>query len=117
MRQERPRILLRLSISIVAMAQDLLGGMDRQPGRLSMPQDCLILRRLAPDGKGKRPLSFIIDYERCCFCGLCVDPCPTKPITAIYMSHDYELAGEKREEFIVRKEDLMNGKPVKVYRR
>ncbi|MEE9226845.1 MAG: NADH-quinone oxidoreductase subunit I [Acidobacteriota bacterium] len=81
------------------------------------PDNCFeIVPERHPDGKGKRPLSFIIDYERCCFCGLCVDPCPTKPITAIYMSHDYELAGENREEFIVRKDDLMNGKPIKGYR-
>ena len=59
--------------------------------------------------------SFIIDYERCCLCGLCVDPCPTTPIKAIYMSHDYELSDYSRIEFIVPKEQLENGLPVKRY--
>jgi len=64
-----------------------------------------------PSGKGKRPKTFIIDYERCCLCGLCVDPCPTTPLTAIYMSHDYELADYDRAKFIADQKDLYEGKP------
>ena len=80
------------------------------------PDDCIsIVVDKRPSGKGKMAKSFIIDYERCCLCGLCVDPCPTTPITAIYMSHDYELADYKRVEFIVPKSGLLGGLPLKRY--
>src|SRR5437867_6748805 len=39
------------------------------------PDDCIhIVSEKKPDGKGKRLVSFEINLERCCFCGLCVDP-------------------------------------------
>lgn len=90
---------------------------------------CLLCEQICPDdcisivvdkrtgGKGKMAKSFIIDYERCCFCGLCVDPCPTTPITAIYMSHDYELSDYSRQEFITQRETLVEGHPLKRYRK
>lgn len=80
------------------------------------PDDCIsIVVDKRPSGKGKMAKSFIIDYERCCFCGLCVDPCPTTPITAIYMSHDYELSDYSRVEFITPKETLLDGTELKRY--
>jgi NADH-quinone oxidoreductase subunit I len=80
------------------------------------PDDCIsIVVDKRPTGKGKMAKSFIIDYERCCYCGLCVDPCPTTPITAIYMSHDYELSDYSRVEFITAKEALLDGTPLKRY--
>jgi len=80
------------------------------------PDDCIsIVVDKRPGGKGKMAKSFIIDYERCCFCGLCVDPCPTTPITAIYMSHDYELSDYSRQEFITQRATLVDGHPLKRY--
>ena len=80
------------------------------------PDDCIsIVVQKRPTGKGKMAKSFIIDYERCCFCGLCVDPCPTTPIPAIYMSHDYELSDYSRIQFIAPKPELMDGIPIKRY--
>jgi NADH-quinone oxidoreductase chain I len=80
------------------------------------PDDCIsIVVDKRPGGKGKMAKSFIIDYERCCFCGLCVDPCPTTPITAIYMSHDYELSDYSRQEFITQRAMLVDGHPLKRY--
>jgi NADH-quinone oxidoreductase chain I len=82
------------------------------------PDDCIkVVPEKRPDGKGKQPAKFIINYERCCFCGLCVDPCPTKPLTAIYMSHDFELANESRERFYYPKENLYQGVPITEYTR
>jgi NADH-quinone oxidoreductase subunit I len=82
------------------------------------PDDCIkVVPEKRPDGKGKQPAQFIINYERCCFCGLCVDPCPTKPLTAIYMSHDFELANESRERFYYPKENLYQGVPITEYTR
>lgn len=64
------------------------------------PDECIkIVEEPHPSGRGKRAKAFEIDYERCCLCGLCVDPCPTGPITAIYMSHDYEYAQFDRARF------------------
>src|SRR5439155_1697929 len=81
------------------------------------PDDCIhIVSEKKPDGKGKRLVSFEINYERCCFCGLCVDPCPTKPLTAIYMSHDYEMADYKREPFVAPLRILLNGVDPKDYK-
>lgn len=75
------------------------------------PDQCIkIESEPHPSGRGKRPKSYTIDYERCCLCGLCVDPCPTTPLTAIYMSHDYELAMYERSEFSAGIKDLYNGK-------
>jgi len=82
------------------------------------PDDCIsIVVDKRPGGKGKMAKSFIIDYERCCFCGLCVDPCPTTPITAIYMSHDYELSDYSRQEFITQRATLVDGHPIKRYKK
>ena len=74
------------------------------------PDNCIhIVSEKNPEGKGKRLVSFEISLERCCFCGLCVDPCPTKPLTAIYMSHDYELADYRREPFVAPLQKLLDG--------
>jgi len=85
---------------------------------LACPDRCITVT--ATDrvtGKGKQVDVFYIDYEKCCLCGLCVDPCPTKPITAIYMSHDYELAKTSHEEFMTDVEGLYEGHERKEYSR
>jgi formate hydrogenlyase subunit 6/NADH:ubiquinone oxidoreductase subunit I len=80
------------------------------------PDECIhIVSEKKPEGKGKRLVSFEINYERCCFCGLCVDPCPTTPLTAIYMSHDYELADYRREGFVAPLKALLDGNAPKRY--
>jgi NADH-quinone oxidoreductase chain I len=74
------------------------------------PDECItIVDEQHPSGRGKRAKAFVIDYERCCLCGLCVDPCPTGPITAIYMSHDYEYAQYERDEFRIEMRALYEG--------
>ena len=81
------------------------------------PDECIhIVSEKNPDGKGKRLVSFQINYERCCLCGLCVDPCPTKPLTAIYMSHDYEMADYRREGFVAALPVLLDGQTPKDYK-
>ena len=80
------------------------------------PDECIkIEAEPHPSGRGKRAKSFFIDYERCCLCGLCVDPCPTKPITAIYMSHDYEMAKYARYDFMTGMTRLYDGHEPKEY--
>ena len=82
------------------------------------PDNCIhIVSEKNPDGKGKRLVSFEINYERCCFCGLCVDPCPTQPLTAIYMSHDFELAHYSREGFVTPAPQLYEGHETVEYKK
>jgi NADH-quinone oxidoreductase subunit I len=45
-----------------------------------------------------------INYSRCIFCGLCIEACPTRALT---MTHDYELAEERREDLTYSKERLL----------
>jgi len=80
------------------------------------PDDCIAIDwEKGPGGKGRALKDFIIDYQRCCLCGLCVDPCPTKPLTAIYMSHDFELAGYDRQDLVTGRKELHEGREVIVY--
>ena len=88
---------------------------------LACPDNCItVVAESRPEGaklKGKRAKVFVIDYERCCLCGLCVDPCPTEPITAIYMSHDFELAHNARDRFVTREDELYTGHEVVEYKK
>jgi NADH-quinone oxidoreductase subunit I len=83
---------------------------------LACPDRCITVTAVPRKiGKGKEPGLFLIDYEKCCLCGLCVDPCPTKPVTAIYMSHDFELAMEQRHEFMTDMTGLYEGHAPREY--
>jgi NADH-quinone oxidoreductase subunit I len=88
---------------------------------IACPDNCItVVGEARPEGallKGKRAKLFVIDYERCCLCGLCVDPCPTEPITAIYMSHDFELAHYRRDRFVTGDELLYTGHDVTEYKK
>ena len=86
---------------------------------MACPDNCItVVAEPRPEGakiKAKRAKVFVIDYERCCLCGLCVDPCPTEPITAIYMSHDFEMAHYSRERFVTPAAELYEGHETVVY--
>ena len=45
-----------------------------------------------------------IDYNRCIFCGYCVEACPTDAITH---GHGFELASYDTASLIVRKEQML----------
>ena len=45
-----------------------------------------------------------IDYNRCIFCGYCVEACPTDAITH---GHGFELATLNATNLVVRKEDML----------
>jgi NADH-quinone oxidoreductase subunit I len=51
----------------------------------------------------KYPARFDINMLRCIYCGLCEEACPEE---AIFMSKEFELWGEKRDELIHDKETL-----------
>ena len=55
-----------------------------------------------------------IDYNRCIFCGYCVEACPTDAITH---GHGFELASLNATTMIYRKEDMLQpaiGMPQKI---
>ena len=45
-----------------------------------------------------------INLLRCIFCGFCEDACP---VEAVVLKQSYELAMDRREKFIVTREDLL----------
>jgi NADH-quinone oxidoreductase subunit I len=74
------------------------------------PSDCIFIEaeeRL--DGVDeKRPKSFFLDTLECVFCGYCVEACPCDAIrmdTGIF-----SLTGNKREDFVMNKEQLLSHK-------
>ncbi|RKZ11079.1 hypothetical protein DRQ32_06515, partial [bacterium] len=58
--------------------------------------DCIYIETI---GKGKeRQMSrYAIDYNKCIWCSLCTEHCPTDCIT---MSHDYDHAVYRRERLV-----------------
>ena len=54
---------------------------------------------------GRRyPEAFRINFNRCIFCGLCAEACPT---LALQMTTDFEMAETDGRELIYEKEDLL----------
>ena len=51
----------------------------------------------------KAPDVFDIDMLRCIFCGYCEEVCPEE---AIFMSNEYEVCGQTREEMVFHKDKL-----------
>src|SRR5205085_10484659 len=51
-----------------------------------------------PVGKGFRVNGFKIDYTKCMFCALCVDPCP---VDCIFMGSTYDISTYSRDGCIV----------------
>jgi NADH-quinone oxidoreductase subunit I len=52
-----------------------------------------------------------IDYNRCIFCGYCVEACPTDAITH---GHGIEVSGYNTSTLIKRKEDMLAPLPARV---
>jgi NADH-quinone oxidoreductase subunit I len=59
------------------------------------PSQLISLEGVKVDAKKKVPRSYIIAYQYCSLCGLCVEVCPTK---ALKFSDEYLMCGFKRED-------------------
>jgi len=76
---------------------------------IACPVDCILIKTIksTPDmdlgmtSKNTRKRLYIscfdIDIAKCCYCGLCVWPCPTE---CIFMTDVYEFADFNRQSFI-----------------
>ncbi len=67
--------------------------------RRACPVDCIYIEKIKnPVGKGFRVNGFKIDYTKCMFCALCVDPCP---VDCIFMGSTYDQSCFSRDGCIV----------------
>ena len=74
------------------------------------PVDCITIETVkaekdedlgvTSEGKQKKIWmpKFEIDMGKCCYCGLCLEPCPTR---AIDMTPDFEFCSYDRKDFII----------------
>ncbi len=82
----------------------------RQFGKLDWKASALGFgaMRLPTEGKGMaapvnepeaiKMIRYAIDYSKCMFCALCIDPCPTE---CIHMGDNHDLSGYDRASMIV----------------
>ena len=84
------------------------------------PADAIYMEP-AENEKGERYARlYEINLIRCIFCGFCEEACPEE---AIFLGHDYELANDNRDKFIINKDDMLVKHPRKdrpyktIYRR
>ena len=78
------------------------------------PANCIYIE--AADNTGDKRISagdryakvYNIDYNRCIFCGYCVEACPTDAITH---GHDFEIASYETGTLVYRKEQLLAKTP------
>lgn len=67
------------------------------------PDFCISVERKKA-GEGRNVVKWDYDMEKCCFCGLCVDACPTKTLT---MSTEFKNMSYDRSPFFLGKEDML----------
>jgi len=62
------------------------------------PSQLITVEGVKIDAKKKAPRKYIIEYQYCSLCGLCLESCPTK---ALKWSEEYRLAGYSRQDCVV----------------
>ena len=78
--------------------------------RYACPSNCIYIEAaentdtLRISGGERYAKVYNIDYNRCIFCGYCVEACPTDAITH---GHGFEIASYNTSTLIMRKEQLL----------
>jgi NADH-quinone oxidoreductase chain I len=62
------------------------------------PSQLITVQGVKVDAKKKVPWKYVIEYQYCSLCGLCVESCPTKTLG---FSNEYRLAGYRREDSVI----------------
>jgi NADH-quinone oxidoreductase subunit I len=62
------------------------------------PSQLITVEGVKVDKKKKLPSKYIIEYQYCSLCGLCIESCPTD---ALKWSDEYRMAGFTREDSVV----------------
>jgi NADH-quinone oxidoreductase chain I len=62
------------------------------------PSQLITVKGLKVDKKKKLPWEYVIEYQYCSLCGLCLDSCPT---SALQWSNEYRMAGFTREDSVI----------------
>jgi NADH-quinone oxidoreductase subunit I len=63
------------------------------------PSDCITVEGIKPEGaKRKTVTTYRLDFTKCSLCGSCVEACRDN---AIQFSREYNLAGTRKEDFIM----------------
>uniref|UniRef100_A0A7V6A3X9 NADH-quinone oxidoreductase subunit I n=1 Tax=Desulfobacca acetoxidans TaxID=60893 RepID=A0A7V6A3X9_9BACT len=62
------------------------------------PSQLITVKGVKVDAKKKVPWQYVIEYQYCSLCGLCLESCPTK---ALKWSNEYRLAGYSREDSVI----------------
>lgn len=63
------------------------------------PSDCITVEGVKLEGAKKRSVShYVLDFTKCSLCGSCVEACRDG---AIQFSREYNLAGTRKEDFVM----------------
>ncbi len=62
------------------------------------PSQLITVKGLKVDKKKKVPWEYVIEYQYCSLCGLCIESCPT---SALQWSNEYRMAGYTREDSVI----------------
>ena len=68
------------------------------------PVDCITSQAAEREDGRRYPEAFRINFNRCIFCGLCAEACPT---LALQMSTNFEMAETDSRDLIYEKHDLL----------
>jgi NADH-quinone oxidoreductase subunit I len=71
------------------------------------PAKCITVEAGEDENHDKFAAVYEIDMLRCIFCGYCVEACP---VDAVRMTETFELANYKRQDFVFKKERLLEKK-------